>query len=174
VYNADMGQVVCKPRLEDKMTLKLKLKPILEAMADHVQLNADGEFVPFDPLSKIIEIASGNMVCGVCHGDKEAKYALTDEDGNRLKDEAGNIKTAFRLCQSCYGTGKEALSPKIVLDANEMLLAKMYPDLKAIEHTGDVGNGLAEAILERRRLREAMREQEDKTITVPPAHEQVQ
>lgn len=54
-----------------------------------------------------------------------------------------------RPCQSCNQTGKEPITPQLMLDAGTKLLAKMEPDLKAIEHKGTIGINLAETLRSR-------------------------
>ncbi len=107
-----------------------------------------------DPYTGMATIAINKLPCGVCRGKGKTPY----------KTEDGEIRT--RKCESCYGTLFEACSPE--------LRGKMYAELaqyvgakrKAIEMSGSVNTGNAEAILESRRKR--MEEQGKIPLTPDP------
>ena len=79
-----------------------------------------------------VRIVMGDVPCGVCHGEGTTKY----------QPAKGSRKTAKRTCESCYGSGKERLSPELRQKADAELMKYCQPQLKAIEVTGADGDAL--------------------------------
>lgn len=74
-------------------------------------------------------IVIGDVPCGVCHGIGATKF----------QPARGQQKLSKRTCESCYGSGKERLSPELRQKADAELLKYCEPQLKAIEVTGSGG-----------------------------------
>ena len=93
----------------------------------------------YNPIDAIVEIADGDIKCLACRGKLVNLYPVTDADGNRVLDAEGNIVVAERLCQSCYGTGWEVLTPETLLKARIAIFDKLVPSLKQVEHSNTDG-----------------------------------
>lgn len=82
-----------------------------------------------DPKEAMILIAKGDMPCNTCRGKGKTKYKISGTD-----------RIADRLCESCFGSLMEKLSPALIYNANAELLNYLLPKRKAIEHTGPEGS----------------------------------
>lgn len=80
-----------------------------------------------DPFAVLADIAAGQLNCGVCRGEGKTKY------------QAGFDKLSLRTCQSCYGSGKERISPAERSRAAAELAQYLEPKRKAIELSGSGG-----------------------------------
>lgn len=78
-----------------------------------------------DPIEGMALIAMGQMACRTCAGEKRTRY----------KTKKGDIAT--RVCESCYGSGREIISPELSGKMYSELAKYVYPQRKAldIEHT---------------------------------------
>lgn len=81
-----------------------------------------------DPIRGMAKIAAGDVPCAVCLGKGKTKY----------QPARGKDKLLDRTCQSCYGRGKEIISPDLKLKAFAELAQYEYPKRKAIEVSGTV------------------------------------
>lgn len=118
----------------------------------------------------LARVAMNDLECSVCRGKLRTKYKL--QEGRHahgcpmvkmLKPSTNNSPGAVfdvvrdewvlpvdcecegigdRICQSCYGTGKEAVSVKDRKDAAAELMCYIACKRKAIEHTGADGEEL--------------------------------
>ncbi len=82
-----------------------------------------------DPADYLIRTMRNDVPCVVCKGKGKTKF--------QPKGDA-----AFpgeRTCQSCWGSGKERITPAASADAAAKLMNYIAPTLKAIEHTGADG-----------------------------------
>lgn len=82
-----------------------------------------------DPFAIQAKIASGDVQCGVCHGKGSTKF----------QPAHGQSKLADRTCESCYGSGKERISPELKQKAADSLGKYCQPQLKQIEVQGGGG-----------------------------------
>jgi DnaJ-class molecular chaperone len=96
-----------------------------------------------DPIEGMAKIAAGDVPCGTCHGKGKTKYQAAK----------GEAKLLERTCESCYGSGKEKISPELKGRMYEQLAKYKHPQLKAIEHSGEIATGMAEQILAARKAR---------------------
>ena len=99
-----------------------------------------------DPIEGMALIASGKVPCGVCHGEGKTRYKVP-----------GTNKVGERLCESCYGTLLEHISPDLRGRMYAEIAQYLLPKRKALEVTGADGGPLqvtlAEVIRARRQLR---------------------
>ncbi len=79
-----------------------------------------------DPFEVLADIANGNLDCGVCLGAGKTRYQAA-ADGDR---------TFERVCQSCYGSKRERISPAERGKAAAELAQYIEAKRKAVEHTG--------------------------------------
>lgn len=100
-----------------------------------------------DPIERMALIADGNVPCGTCHGLGKTKY----QSGTQIDGEDGEYVLAERRCQSCWGSGKEKISPDLRGKMLDALSKKIHPDLKAMEHSGTMG--LVVSLADRLRLK---------------------
>lgn len=82
--------------------------------------------VGFDPFDVLRLVALGELPCGVCFGKGKSKY----QAGTSQKE---------RKCLSCYGSGKERVSPAERSRAADSLAKYCEPQLKQIEVQGSGG-----------------------------------
>lgn len=68
---------------------------------------------------------SNDLDCGACRGTGKTKF------------QAGGDKPGVRVCQSCWGSGKERVTTDQRERAASSLMKYAFPQLKAIEHSGD-------------------------------------
>lgn len=112
----------------------------------------------------LAHIALNDVECSVCRGAKRSKFKLPDGSHSescskrklsRLTGEGVECYTSRvndapctcegisdRICQSCLGTGMEAVSVKDRKDAASDLMQYRFTKLKAVEHTGTDGEEL--------------------------------
>lgn len=81
-----------------------------------------------DPVAGMALIASGKVPCGVCHGEGKTRYRIPGTD-----------KVGQRLCESCYGTLMEHISPSLRAQMYAELANYILPKRKAVELTGADG-----------------------------------
>lgn len=82
----------------------------------------------------LARIIAGDVDCGTCHGKTRTPY--TDKDGQK----------GTRICQSCDGTGKEKICIADRLRAINIVAARVWPEKKAIQVTGEDGGPIEHAI----------------------------
>ena len=82
-----------------------------------------------DVFRVLYDAAMGELPCSVCRGEGKTKF----------QPAKGLSKLASRTCQSCYGSGREVLSPKDRIAAAEYLGRRLEPHLSAVEVTGQDG-----------------------------------
>ncbi len=82
-----------------------------------------------DPFTVLARIANGELACGVCHGKGKTRYQSAE----------GADRTLERLCQSCYGSKLERISPAERGKAAAELAQYLEAKRKAIEHSGTEG-----------------------------------
>ena len=87
-----------------------------------------------DPLEAMIQIAEGNLKCNVCRGKLKTKYKRDD----------GSL--GERICESCYGSGYEIVSPELRGRMWAEVAQYHRPKRKAIEHTVESGPNLTEVL----------------------------
>lgn len=92
-----------------------------------------------DPIAGMARIANGDVDCGVCHGKGRTKY-----------QPARGEAIAERTCESCYGSGKERISPELKGKMHAELAQYLLPKRKAIEVSGPGGGPLLVEILNSR------------------------
>ncbi len=82
-----------------------------------------------DPFAVLADIAKGELDCGVCLGKGKTRYQA-----------AGDAERSFeRICQSCYGSKRERISPAERGKAAAELAQYLEAKRKAIEHSGPEG-----------------------------------
>ena len=86
--------------------------------------------------------AQGKAPCGTCLGKGKTRF-----------QSGGGKKASERICQSCWGSGFERSSLAIRLEADNKNARRSYPDLRAVEHSGEIGSSAAVAIIEARKAR---------------------
>ena len=84
-----------------------------------------------DPMQIVARIAMNDVPCGVCRGTLKTKYRVPDSE--ELRE---------RICQSCYGTGYEAVNPELRGKMAAELLSYIEAKRKAVEHSGVDGEEL--------------------------------
>lgn len=85
-----------------------------------------------DPFQVLANIARGELQCGVCRGEGRTKF----QPGGQAK---GSRAPGVRICQSCWGSGLERISPAERGKAAAELCQYVEAKRKAIEHTGAEG-----------------------------------
>lgn len=108
------------------------------------------EKIGLNPIERQARMADGDVPCGVCFGKGKTKF-----QPKRRKPKPGTDPLAFdfedvdqheslseRTCQSCYGSGREQISPELRQRCLSDLAKYVYPTLKQIEHTGPAGEPL--------------------------------
>src|SRR5271163_5193892 len=77
-------------------------------------------------------IVTGNVPCGTCFGKGSTKYLrqngkpVVQEDGSTI---VGDGKLHERLCESCYGSLRERITPHQIIEAAGILLKYLRPQL---------------------------------------------
>lgn len=94
-----------------------------------------------DPLEAMIQIAEGNLKCNVCRGKLKTKYK---RDDGRLGE---------RICESCYGSGYEIVSPELRGKMWAEVAQYHRPKRKAIEHRVEQVGSIAETLRQKRQER---------------------
>lgn len=82
----------------------------------------------FDPFAIMRALARGELKCRVCHGVGKTKFQ--PRHGRAL---------IVRVCESCWGAGKEQIAPELSGKMASELAQYQAPKLRAIEHTGPLG-----------------------------------
>jgi hypothetical protein len=97
-----------------------------------------------DALEEMRRIARGDVPCGVCHGKGKTKYqpARRSENGEWIVSDPDAGKLAERTCLSCYGSGKEIISPELKAKMWGEIAKYERPQLKAVQVNGDPENPL--------------------------------
>jgi hypothetical protein len=92
-----------------------------------------------DALAEMRRIARGDVPCGVCHGRGKTKYqpARRSENGEWIVSDPDAGKLAERTCLSCYGSGKEIISPELKAKMWAEIAKYERPQLKAVQVGGD-------------------------------------
>lgn len=125
-----------------------------------------------DPITGMAKIALGELKCNVCRGKLKTKYRL--EPGQHTADCARQINRDLkasrevkcfcghvgeRVCESCYGSGYEIVSPELRGKMFAELAQYEHPKLKAIEVSGSLDTpDLAAVLRERFRKHEGAKE----------------
>lgn len=96
------------------------------------------------PFRVMAQLARGEAPCSVCRGKGRTKYQPSRQtqliDGVRvyvMPNDPGKLEE--RVCLSCYGSGKEIVSPELRGKMATDLAKYMAPQLKAIEHSNPDG-----------------------------------
>lgn len=76
-------------------------------------------------------IASGEVPCGTCHASGKTRYRIPGTD-----------KVGERLCESCYGTLLEKVTPQLRGQMYAELAQYVAPKRKAIEHSAAEGQDI--------------------------------
>ena len=91
-----------------------------------------------DPIIIMSRIAANNIECSTCRGRKRTMYLLSE--GHHAKDCAAQMHQECtcdgigeRICQSCFGTGLEKVSPQLRYQAASELAKYKHPQFKQIE-----------------------------------------
>ena len=90
-----------------------------------------------DPLEGMARIALGDLVCPACAGSGRARYAA-GPTGPVLDPDAG----AERTCRTCWGGGREPVSPELRGRMFAELAQYVAPKRKAVEHSGPQGEAI--------------------------------
>lgn len=98
-----------------------------------------------DPFQVLADIARGELLCGVCRGEGKTRF-----------QPHGARRPGIRPCQSCWGSGKERISPSERGKAAAELAGYIEAKRKAVEHSMEDGTlqGLADILRARRAKRE--------------------
>lgn len=106
----------------------------------------------YDPIRGTILVAKNELPCTVCRGSGRTRYALAEDVRGRpcpcdQQDPAcwmcsgtGRQDASERVCQSCWGTRWEPVKPETKLKADEMLLQRIVPTMKQIDHVSTDGS----------------------------------
>ena len=79
--------------------------------------------------------AQGKAPCGTCDGKGKTRF-----------QPGGGKKLTERVCQSCWGSGFERSTLAVKLEADFRNAKRTYPDLKAVEVTGESGGPIQTAL----------------------------
>lgn len=108
------------------------------------------ERMGLNPTERMAQMANGDVPCGVCFGKGKTRWQPRRRkalEGLELEEQPEADTTKERTCQSCYGSGKEQVSPELRGKMLEALSRKVHPDLKAIEHSGAGGGPIQHEII---------------------------
>ena len=94
------------------------------------------ERLGLDPLEGMIKIVLDDVPCSTCRGVGTTKYQPAKDKEKLLE----------RTCESCYGSGKEKISPELKGKMLTELAQYKYPKRKAIDHAVEAGGTIAEAM----------------------------
>lgn len=114
----------------------------------------------YNPALGTVLIASNEVRCTVCRGGGKTRYKLSDDvAGRRCScmdedpeqpdqanancwkcDGSGQQLAEERTCQSCWGQLWEPMKPEVMLKANDMLLKRLDPELKQVDHVSSDGS----------------------------------
>lgn len=85
-----------------------------------------------DPFHTLALACRGDLPCNVCRGKGRTRYQA-----------AGDAERSFdRICQSCYGSKYEKISPGERIKAASELAQYIEAKRKAIEHSGPEGGAI--------------------------------
>lgn len=125
----------------------------------------------WDPIMGNIRIARGDVPCGVCHGAGVTQFqpktkTFRGDDGTVTHyREVEGPDGKERVCQSCWGSKLERISPELKFKSNDMLAKYCHPTLKQMEISGPEGGplslSLSEVVRERRAQRLAIKDASD-------------
>lgn len=114
-----------------------------------------------NPIEGMALIAQNKVSCGVCRREGRTRYPLVAprdtcdcmEATGRPQpncwkcDGTGKQTLNDRVCQSCYGTLWEAVSPELRGKMESELAKYVYPQRKAVEHSGPEGGPVQLGVL---------------------------
>lgn len=115
-----------------------------------------------DPVEIMVRIASNNVPCSVCRGEKRTYYRLKRDQHHPTCTQPGNDPDGIclechnlgrRICMSCKAKGLEAIPPTLMASVTMKMLDKLVPDLRSVEVKGSVDlalTGMVERLLEGR------------------------
>ena len=87
----------------------------------------DEKWPGWNPVVQQADIAvTGRLECPACNGER-VTLTIDDEDGK------------FDICAECGGTGHQYASVETRLNAADKVKKCLYPELKAVEFTGEDG-----------------------------------
>ena len=89
------------------------------------------------PIERMARMADGDVPCGVCFGKGKTLW----QAGKKPDD------LRERICQSCYGSCKEKISPELRQRCLAELANYKHAKLKAVEHTGPAGGPIQHAVI---------------------------
>ena len=89
--------------------------------------------------TRICQTCDGKGVFRPAHRPDEAEPIPCPTCGGEPYRNEPENKLAERTCQSCYGSGKENVSPELRGKMLTELANYVHPKLKAVEHTGKDG-----------------------------------
>jgi hypothetical protein len=88
------------------------------------------ESMSCDPFAVLAAVAIGELPCGLCRGVGKTHFQPMRGRQKEPKE---------RTCGSCYGSGRERISPGERLKAASELAQYCEPKLKAVEHSSAEG-----------------------------------
>jgi hypothetical protein len=88
-----------------------------------------------DPLEGLAKIALGDVPCPTCHGELRARYSI-GPGGFYLDPDDGQERT----CRTCFGSGKEPITPELRGKVLAELAGFVAPKLKAVDHSSNDGS----------------------------------
>lgn len=94
-----------------------------------------------DPIEGMARIALGDVPCGVCHGTTKTKF-------QPKRGLSPTKEWPERTCESCYGSGKEKISPELKAQMLTQLAPYAYSKkAQSVEVSGPEGEPIKAAIL---------------------------
>jgi hypothetical protein len=105
-----------------------KNKLTLGAIAKLAALNCD-------PLEGLAKIALGDVPCPTCRGELRARYSI-GPGGFYLDPDDGQERT----CRTCFGSGREPISPELRGKVLAELASFVAPKLRAVDHSSGDGS----------------------------------
>ena len=88
-----------------------------------------------DPITGMCLIAMNQIECGTCRGKLHTKYALPagEHTAECTRSPCSCQGIGTRICESCYGTGMEKISPDLRGRMFAELAKYKHPQFKQIE-----------------------------------------
>lgn len=89
-----------------------------------------------DPVEVLALITKNELPCGTCRGTLRTKYALPQGQHTREcpgDDSCSCNGIGTRICQSCFGDGRENCPPELRAYTAQTLAKYLYPQFKSIE-----------------------------------------
>jgi hypothetical protein len=80
-----------------------------------------------DPFAVAALICKGELPCTACRG----------EGKTRFQPARGQMRLSVRTCESCYGSGKEKITPQVRMAAAKELMEYQAPKLRALQGSDD-------------------------------------